>query len=167
MKKLDPIAQVSFSNGSWMPDRDPSRIGVENFKTLQNLRYSDSHPIAVSGMRRVVFTPLGYDSVISISAGGYHTAGIESDGTCVAVGDNDYGQCDVTEWTGIIQISTGWYNTIGLKSDGTCVAVGWNGDNECNVTGWTGIIQTSAGQSHTVGLKSDGTCVAVGYNGDG
>jgi alpha-tubulin suppressor-like RCC1 family protein len=42
----------------------------------------------------------------------------------VAVGNNDYGQCNVANWTDIIQIATGIYHTVGLKSDGTVVAAG-------------------------------------------
>ncbi len=32
------------------------------------------------------------------AAGGYHTVGLKKDGTVVAVGYNDYGQCDVAGW---------------------------------------------------------------------
>lgn len=37
----------------------------------------------------------------TISAGYQHTVGLKADGTVVAVGDNDYGQCDVSDWTEI------------------------------------------------------------------
>jgi len=33
--------------------------------------------------------------------GSSHTIGLKSDGTVVAVGDNEYGQCDVGGWRGI------------------------------------------------------------------
>lgn len=33
-----------------------------------------------------------------ISTGDYHTVGVKSDGTVVATGDNEYGQCDVSDW---------------------------------------------------------------------
>ncbi|RED52826.1 Regulator of Chromosome Condensation (RCC1) repeat protein [Cohnella lupini] len=36
-----------------------------------------------------------------IAAGRRHTVGLKSDGTVVAVGDNEYGQCDVSGWRGI------------------------------------------------------------------
>ncbi|WP_234813697.1 RCC1-like domain-containing protein, partial [Bacillus mycoides] len=35
------------------------------------------------------------------AAGCAHTVGLKSDGTVVAVGDNEYGQCDVDSWHGI------------------------------------------------------------------
>ena len=37
----------------------------------------------------------------TISAGGNSTVGLKSDGTVVAAGYNEYGQCDVEEWRNI------------------------------------------------------------------
>jgi alpha-tubulin suppressor-like RCC1 family protein len=37
----------------------------------------------------------------TIAAGRRHTVGLKSDGTVTAVGDNAYGQCDVSGWCGI------------------------------------------------------------------
>ncbi len=39
-----------------------------------------------------------WKNVVAISVGGYHTVGLTSNGTVVAVGDNSYGQCDVSGW---------------------------------------------------------------------
>jgi len=103
----------------------------------------------------------------TISAGRYHTVGLKSNGTVVAVGDNLYGQCDVSDWDDIVTISAGMYHTVGLKSDGTVVAVGYNEYGQCNVSDWEDIVTISAGYNHTVGLKSDGTVVAIGWNDDG
>jgi uncharacterized repeat protein (TIGR02543 family) len=100
-------------------------------------------------------------------AGGGHTVGLTSDGTVVAVGYNNRGQCNVGGWTDITQVTAGWEHTVGLRSDGTAVAVGSNQHGQCNVGGWTDIIQVFAGGGHTVGLKADGTVVAVGYNNRG
>jgi hypothetical protein len=95
--------------------------------------------------------------------------GLKSDGTVVAVGYNDQGQCDVGNWRGIVQVSAGEEHTVGVKSDGTVVAVGegYYYYGQCDVGNWTGIVQVSAGEYHTVGLKSDGTVVAVGEHVDG
>ena len=103
----------------------------------------------------------------TFSAGYSHTVGLKSDGTVVAVGRNDHGQCDVTGWTDIVAVSAGGGHTVGLKADGTVVAVGYNGDGRCDVSGWTNIVAVSARGGHTIGLKADGTVVAVGYNDDG
>ena len=99
-----------------------------------------------------------------VAAGGSHTVGLKADSTVVAVGDNEWGQCDVGSWADIVQVAAGYRHTAGLKSDGTVVAVGYNEHGRCDVGGWTDIIQVAAGNHHTVGLKSDGTVVAVGYN---
>jgi len=37
----------------------------------------------------------------SVATGIFHTVGLKADGTVVAVGDNNYGQCDVQGWTDI------------------------------------------------------------------
>jgi alpha-tubulin suppressor-like RCC1 family protein len=59
--------------------------------------------------------------------------GVKSDSTVVAVGDNNYGQCNAGSWTDIIHVAAGQRHTVGLKNDGTVVAVGWGGYGECNV----------------------------------
>ena len=103
----------------------------------------------------------------SISAGGFCTIGLKADGTVVAVGNNEDGQCDVSDWVDIVAISAGACHTVGLKSDGTVIAVGKNQNDQCDVSDWTDIVAISAGDYHTVGLKADGTVVAVGNNEDG
>ena len=102
-----------------------------------------------------------------VSAGDLHTVGLKSTGGVLAVGWNQYGQCNVGTWTNIIQIAAGGSYTVGVDSDGTVVAVGDNSYGQCNVGTWTDIIQVAADGYHTVGLKSDGTVVAVGDNGYG
>jgi alpha-tubulin suppressor-like RCC1 family protein len=102
-----------------------------------------------------------------VAAGGWHTVGLRSDGTLIAVGDNSAGQRDVANWTAIIRIAAGDYHTVGLKSGGTVVAVGPPPGSEydfgqCGVSDWSDIVQIAAGDYHTVGLRSDGTVVAVG-----
>lgn len=109
----------------------------------------------------LAWTPAG------IATGYFHTVGLKSDGTVVATGDNESGQCDVSGWTDITAVSAGGYHTVGLKSDGTVVATGYDGSGQCDVSGWTNITAVSAGRYHTVALKSDGTVVATGYNDDG
>ena len=54
----------------------------------------------------------------------------------VAVGYNNYGQCEVGGWTDIAQVAAGSYHTVGLKSNGTVVAVGDNYYGQCDIGGW-------------------------------
>ena len=111
-------------------------------------------------------TPEG-EVIPMVATGDGYTVGLKSDGTVVAVGQNDDGQCDVDGWTDITQVAAGLSHTVGLKSDGTVVAVGSNYEGQCDVDGWTDITRVAAGLGHTVGLKSDGTVVATAYNASG
>ena len=101
-----------------------------------------------------------------ISARGWHTVGLKSDGTVLAVGSNGHGERGVADWTDIVAVSAGHSLTVGLKSDGTVVAVGYDAHGQCGVAGWMDIVAVSAGGYHTVGLKSDGTVVATKYTGE-
>ena len=94
----------------------------------------------------------------------FHTVGLKSGKTVVAVGSNIDGECKVNYWTNIVSVSTGYSHTIGLRSNGTVVAVGSYDDGQCDVDDWTDIVAVSAGVMRTVGLKVDGTVVAVGNN---
>jgi len=103
----------------------------------------------------------------TIAAGGRHTVGIRPDGTVVAKGNNDDGQCNVDDWTDILHVAAGFSHTVGLEEGGTVVATGNNDDGQCNVGGWTNISLVVAGDWHTVGLKSDGSVVATGKSDQG
>jgi len=131
---------------------------VEMFRELGN--YKDSK-------EKIKEILIGYGNCSVISTDYRHTVGLKSVGTVVAVGDNDYGQCDVSDWNDIVAVSAGRSYTVGLKSDGTVVTVGYNYDGQCNVSDWKDIVAISAGFAHTVGLKSDGTVVGVGLNYSG
>lgn len=100
------------------------------------------------------------NKIVSISSGVQHIVGLKSDGTVVATGNNNYGQCDVGLWRDIIAISAGGDHTVGVKKDGTVVATGKNVEGQCDVEDWSDIIAVSAGFGHTVGLKKNGTVIS-------
>lgn len=103
----------------------------------------------------------------TIAVGTFHTVGLKSNGTVVAIGRNEFGECDIDDWQNIIDVNAGFDLTVGLKSDGTVVAAGYNEDGQRDVSEWQNIVAISSGALHTVGLKSDGTVVATGWNGEG
>ena len=103
-----------------------------------------------------------WSDIIAVATCRSRTVGLKSDGTVVAVGDNDCGECDVTNWNDIIAVNASKRITVGLKLDGTVVAVGKNDYGECDVANWRNIIAVATSLYHMVGLKSDGTVVAVG-----
>ena len=76
---------------------------------------------------------------MTVSAGWTHTVGLKADGTVVAVGENVYGQCNVSDWKDIVAVSAGQWHTVGLKVDGTVVTVGRNLAGQCDVSGWADI----------------------------
>jgi hypothetical protein len=73
---------------------------------------------------------------VGVAAGYAHTVGLKSDMTVVAVGSNDYGQCDVEGGTNILQVAAGGYHTVGVMTNKTVVAVGSNSSGQCNVNSW-------------------------------
>jgi len=172
-----PMGQYSFNiPGGWVPGSNVTHQGplfdLSNYTVLDNSglpegaytfyfsidvdqSYSDSVEVTVTD------NPL---FKAQVAAGWYHTVGLKSDGTVIAVGDNRWGQCDVESWSDIQQVAAGSLHTLGLKSDGTVVAVGNNYSGQCDVESWADIQQVEAGYGHTLGLKSDGTVVAVGRN---
>ena len=103
----------------------------------------------------------------TVAAGDAHTVGLKADGTVVAVGNYNEGQCDVSDLTDIVAVAAGITHTVGLKTDGTVVAAGSNKDGQCKVSSWKNIVAIAAGSWHTVGLKADGTVAAVGKNNHG
>lgn len=101
---------------------------------------------------------------VMIATGFTHTVGLKKDGTCVAVGDNSQGQCNVSNWTNIVKVVNaksrpgfGYAFTVGLKEDGTVVTTRTSHASE--VAKWTDIVDIGAGYDFIFGLKSDGTCV--------
>ena len=98
----------------------------------------------------------------SIAAGANFTLGLKTDGTVIAVGNNDYGQCEVSDWSDIVSVAAGYEHAVGLRADGTVVAVGKNDFGQCNVSDWTDIVAVAAGPWHTVGLKADGSAITLG-----
>jgi len=97
----------------------------------------------------------------TVAAGESHTVVLKSNGTVVAVGNNEDGQCNVSEWTDIIAVAAGDRHTVGLKADGTVVAVGdRNWSAVFDLTDWKDIVAISVRGYNTVGLKSDGTVIS-------
>lgn len=87
-----------------------------------------------------------------ICAGRLHTVALKEDGTLLATGDNQFGQCDVADWTDVVAVAAGKYHTVAVRSDGTALATGDRTYGQCDIGDWTDIVAVAAGDSHTVGL---------------
>lgn len=103
-----------------------------------------------------------------LSCGEAHTVALQNDGTVIAAGNNDYGQCDVHDWKNMVAVSAGYVHTVGLTEDGKVLVTGESAYyDQYGVRKWQDITAVSAGFYHVVGLKADGTVVATGQNGFG
>ena len=71
-----------------------------------------------------------------LAAGRRHTVGCLPDGTVVAAGRSDSGQCDVHGWRDIVAVAAGATHTVGLRADGTVVATGNNSHGQLEVGSW-------------------------------
>ena len=71
---------------------------------------------------------LKWDGILKATSYGYeesaHIVGLKNDGTVVAAGNNEYGQCNVSDWENIIAIDVGRDFTVGLRDDGTVAIAG-------------------------------------------
>jgi hypothetical protein len=66
--------------------------------------------------RQVVVEQTDLDSLIAVAGGGYHSLGLKSDGTIVAWGNNNSGQCNVPAPNAdFIAVAGGGYHSLGLK----------------------------------------------------
>ncbi|MBD5504651.1 MAG: hypothetical protein HDR09_13220 [Lachnospiraceae bacterium] len=104
--------------------------------------------------------------------GGGHVVGLKSDGTVIAIGDNDYGQCNVDnpEWKkGIVEIATGDWYTVGLTEGGNVLVTGQNVPNTHyidieKISNWENITDIAAGYGQTLVLKDDGYVDSMGFD---
>lgn len=125
-----------------------------------------------------------FTDVSLISAGGWHTMILKSDGILWATGRNHYGQLGdgtnidknspVQIMSNVSSISAGTDHTMILKSDGTLWATGSNLFDELGDGGsghknrpvyiMNGISSVFGGMCNTLIIKTDGTLWAVGRN---
>ena len=93
-------------------------------------------------------------------------AAVARDGSIVAWGYNNYGQCDVPEPNSDFVAMAGCaYHSLGLKSDGSIMAWGGNEYGQCDVQEPNSdFVAVAAGTWHSLGLKAGGSIVAWGRN---
>jgi alpha-tubulin suppressor-like RCC1 family protein len=113
-------------------------------------------------------------NILAISGGGFHSLALKSDGTVVAWGDNEYGQCAVPAGlSNIVGIAAGFGHSAALRSNGTVVAWGAGMVNSGNYPDYgqsivpgtlANVTAIAAGYRNTAALRSDGRVVEWGIN---
>lgn len=102
-------------------------------------------------------------NVLAVDLSEKHVVALKSDGTVVAAGEDDRGQCSgVRDWIGMIGVAAGNGITLGLKFDGTVSAIWDNPDGKAQVESWNDIVAIEAGNDFVLALKADGTVVTAG-----
>jgi hypothetical protein len=98
-----------------------------------------------------------------VAAGAFHNLGLKSDGSVIAWGRNDYGQCDVpAPNTGFVAVTVGDLHSAGLKADGSVVVWGSNQFSQRDVPEPnTGFVAIAAGSHHTLGIKGTTTAIMM------
>ena len=143
------------------PRRSKPRLVRRLIATLPWLAWAavvdaSSAETRLQGWGNVGLTVVGSMSDLSeIDAGAFNTLAVKQDGTVVAWGRNDVGQCVVpSTLTDVVEASAGYYHSVALKSDGTVVCWGSDGYGQSSVpVGLSGVVQVQAGDFHTVALK--------------
>ena len=156
-------ARISDEMASLQNELDA--LAASDYAKSQRVQLLPADEIARDALK-YYYNPKYVQGAGAVAAGKTHTVILKRDGTVVAVGSNNCGECGVSGWRDIVAVSVGSDHTVGLKRDGTVVAVGWNRFKQCDVSGWQDIVAVSAGGHHTVGLKRDGSVVAVGSNAE-
>ena len=101
-----------------------------------------------------------------------HTVGLTDTNTLVAVGNNNYGQCDVDltsnpMYINVKNIQCTNYNTIILLSDNSIDIIGSNNyglTDQTTIDLFVDIVKISVGNNHIIGIKKSGDIVFAGDN---
>jgi|GEM_PF-329211 len=112
---------------------------------------------------QVTGVPAGTDYV-AVAAGDAHGLALRSDGTIVAWGQNDNGECDVPAGT-YKAIGAGADFSLAIRTDGSIAAWGDDGRKQItSVPAGNDFVAVDGGEFFAVALKADGSIVAWGYD---
>ena len=98
----------------------------------------------------------------SLSAGAYHSCGVQTGGAVICWGDDVFGQAPPPAGT-YASVSAGGYHTCGVQTGGAAVCWGDGIFGQATAPGGT-FASVSAGVYHTCGVQTDGTVVCWGLD---
>lgn len=108
------------------------------------------------------------------SRGRGHVVGLRLDGTVIAIGDNDWGQCNVKKWQNVVKVVAGDWYTVGLTEEGKVLITGKNQSKTKyieedileEINRRKDVVDIAAGYGQTLCLHRDGTISAFGFDDD-
>ena len=156
-EQLEAFRQESLRQRTENADR-MNRLALGNIALRDDGRVLTAKSVTAAVHEKYNFA--GWQNIKAVSVGENHAVGLRSDGTVVAVGKNQFGQCNVSEWQGVTAISAGCEHTLGLRADGTVLCAG---TKRAAFEKWTEIKAIASVGRVGVGLRRDGTIVTVGY----
>ena len=118
----------------------------------------------------VVNSAWSQEPYVEVAAGYDHSLARRSDGSVVAWGYNNRGQCNVPALPpGLtyVELSAGFGHSLARRSDGSVVAWGYNGFGQCDVPALPpglSYVEVAGGAFHSLARRSDGSVVAWGDN---
>lgn len=163
------IRDIVFSKNHSMPDMVCSqrtqsktaghRIGADNYSTVYV--HTDGTVRTAGWIRQQYYDDTRtWRDIVDVSSSYYHTAGLRRDGTVIATGSNNCGECNVGDWKNVIAIDLGLERTIGVRSDGTVLVAGRHAYDD-DTKSWRNIIAVAAGSTFIMGLHRDGSVVST------
>ena len=99
-----------------------------------------------------------------IATGQAHAVFLFDDGHVEAVGDNTFGQCDVSAFQSVTAVAAGYRHTLGLRSDGTVVSAGDGSFGQRDIGAWTEVKTIVCGPWDSYAIRTDGTLLHCGFN---
>lgn len=100
----------------------------------------------------------------NVAAGYEHSVALKADGTVVATGKNEEGECDIEGWSDVISVYATEDLTLGIRTDGSICAVGINGSiyNSSLYDELQNLVAIDIRHNLLVGIKDNGSAVKFG-----
>ena len=110
--------------------------------------------------------PATLTNAVAISAKGYFTLALTTDGTVVGWGNDAYGDIDVPAGlSNVVSLGACWLHSLAVRADGR--VVGWGSDFYSETTipaDLSNVVAVAGGAYFSMGLRADGTVAVWGNN---
>ncbi|MEA5048574.1 MAG: TIR domain-containing protein [Eubacteriales bacterium] len=176
LKQNGTAVAVGLRSGRVAPD-------VSKWRKVKSILVLDDACFGVTASGRIVFAgdmeQAGIDpdkirtwgDVYAIDGGGDFIIGLKVNGRVLALGNDQYGQCDVDSWRSVATIvakrgpNVGL--TVGIDQDGAVVITGSSDLGQTKSLGWSGIQRVATDGRTVLGLRQNGTVFAAGDRSQG